>query len=241
MLREELQTAIENKTGGWLGGQMFLVLLYPFALLQIVLFWIRFARHEYLRAQNVMIVAVHFFVLTFFSVIGLIVAAFQDVWGFTMVDFVILGVIFLVVGLMAVGISGSIEKRKLDLLERYHALASEGRYTHVSQIAAQTGRSVAAASLALNFMYDAGLLPYYAHQETGELLYDESYDDAEAEDEDDEDEDGEAEVEVIYEDEDDGPLTVECPGCGSKAQIYRHQPASCEYCGTPLSWPSRVS
>ncbi|MBB6672028.1 hypothetical protein [Cohnella nanjingensis] len=259
-MREQLDAAIDRKVGNWLGWQMFYVILYPIALLQIPLFWIRFARHEYLRGQNFGILMIHFLALAFLSLIGIIVAAFTDVWGFTVIDFVILGLPCLVLGLVFAGFYGSINNRKLALLERYHALAMDENYTHVGEIAAQMGRSVTAAALALNFMNEYGVLPYYVDEATGELIHDEEYEELAEEDEDEEEEEeedeewdeeeteGEAEVEVEYEDDeedvdvvDDGPLTIECAGCGSKAQIYRGQAATCEYCATPLSWPARVS
>ncbi|WP_239296039.1 hypothetical protein [Paenibacillus sp. ACRRY] len=45
--------------------------------------------------------------------------------------------------------------------------------------------------------------------------------------------DGEADKKEKDE-EPQGPVSVNCPGCGAKAKVYPKQSTDCEYCGTTL-------
>lgn len=241
-LREHLKKAISKRVGAWLGWQLFLVLLYPFALMQIVLFWIRFARYEYLRGMNVFIVAVHFYALAGYSIlVNLLIRATGNNEDGSATGFVILGVLFAVIAFVFHAIFGSLQRSKLTLLEGYYTLATNGSCSHVGQIASYTGRSPAAVTLGMEFMNQAGLLPILVNDPTGELYYDVRYGEAsyapQAQ---------QTEYEQTWSAEpaaasDGGLVTVECPGCGSKSQIYRNRAATCEYCSSPLGEPAPVS
>ncbi|WP_221469253.1 hypothetical protein [Cohnella nanjingensis] len=231
---------MSKQVGSWLNWQLILVIAYPLSLLQIVLFWIRFARFEYLRSMNVFIVALHFYVITFYCIVAMIITTATDGKDDNPArdGFLFLGIFFAVIALIFHWIYKAVNDRKLELLDTYYQLAMHPSYTNVNQIAVYTGRSPAAVVLALQFMNQYGLLPVLANEATGELFYDERYQEAAPPEEEWQDTQPHAEAQTVS---DNGPLTVECAGCGSKAQIYRDRPAVCEYCATPLSWPAQVS
>ncbi|MBB6672030.1 hypothetical protein [Cohnella nanjingensis] len=240
-MKEQLRKAINNRVRTWMGWQLFLVILYPLSILQMILFWTRFSRHEHLKGKKVFIVALHFYGLTFFCAFGFLSRVFssdpddQAAVG----SYVIIAIFVVAIGLILQGISKFVNNRKIELLGWYYQVAMNNAFTNVNQIAAYASRPVASVKLALKFMNEYGLLPVLVNEATGELLYDmryrqgestmEAWDGAEAA------AGAETPVDSGPIAVDSGPITVECTGCGSKAQIYRNKAATCEYCSTPLN------